>query len=194
MTVKTFPVWTSGRSNSSRVPRETMISCCRAPEKFPTIACVIAVGCCKVRLYRCIVAKEHHQGRRGERREEEVLGGESNFKVKSSSHCRQDFIALLWRSCHVPRASAHWRRRVRLGILPATAFVSSCRVYSNRNVHGDLSRSSADCQTGRLSKVSSSLFDHPIIHLACKSSSESYASGTVLLTTHLSSSRSVTSR
>lgn len=45
-------------SNSSRVPWDTMNSCCRPPEKLPTIACVIALGGCKVRLYKCINGRD----------------------------------------------------------------------------------------------------------------------------------------
>jgi hypothetical protein len=50
-----LPVWTSGRRSSRRVPWDTIISCWRAPEKLPTIACVAAVGAWSVKLYKCMV-------------------------------------------------------------------------------------------------------------------------------------------
>ena len=49
-TVESLPVCMSTRRSSKRVPRETIISWCRAPEKLPTIAWVMAVGGCNVRL------------------------------------------------------------------------------------------------------------------------------------------------
>lgn len=48
----TFPCVGSGRSNDSREPWATMISCCFFPLKAPRIACVMADGCSTVSEYR----------------------------------------------------------------------------------------------------------------------------------------------
>ena len=55
-TVEILPVCVSGRNSSNLVPLETIISCCRAPEKLPTIAWVATVGGCNVKLYKCMLA------------------------------------------------------------------------------------------------------------------------------------------
>lgn len=51
----TFPVVVSGLSNSILETWETMSSCCLVPEKFPRMAWLMALGACKVRLYRNMV-------------------------------------------------------------------------------------------------------------------------------------------
>jgi hypothetical protein len=56
ISVCTFPVLGSGRSSSSDLPLETMISWLLVPLKFPCTAWVIADDLCRVKLYRYIVA------------------------------------------------------------------------------------------------------------------------------------------
>lgn len=50
-----LPVFGSGRSNSKLLPRDTKISCDLVPEKLPCTACVIAVECCNVKLYKYMI-------------------------------------------------------------------------------------------------------------------------------------------
>lgn len=52
-----LPVFGSGRSSSKLFPRDTKISCDFVPEKLPCTACVIAVECCSVKLYKYMLAQ-----------------------------------------------------------------------------------------------------------------------------------------
>ncbi len=58
-----------------------MISCCLAPEKLPTMAWVIAVGGCSVRLYRCMAVERgqwpprFNEERNGSLKKEKVVVG-----------------------------------------------------------------------------------------------------------------------
>lgn len=47
-----LPVFGSGRSSSKLLPRDTKISWDLVPEKLPCTACVMAVECCNVKLYK----------------------------------------------------------------------------------------------------------------------------------------------
>lgn len=56
--VCTLPVFGSGRNSSRLLPRDTRISCDLEPEKLPCTACVMAVECCSVKLYRYMAAPD----------------------------------------------------------------------------------------------------------------------------------------
>lgn len=99
MTVETFPVCGSGRRSSRRVPWETMISCCRAPEKFPTIACVVAVGGWSVRLYRCIIETLQVYNKQ-EQRERRIHSSDTKILLhKLTNYSLQEILEIAFRSC-----------------------------------------------------------------------------------------------